>query len=196
MCTDQFAEIHAIELIGGQNQHQRSGIALQIAQILADGVGGALIPGGGFIGLLRGQYLDETATEHIEFVGIGNVAVQADAEKLRDDVDALQSTVDAVGERNVDEAILTGNGHGRFAAVLGQWIQGGAASAAQNEADDVVHRSRPASRSAVPFGRPPCIAPFAADGKRNYTETVVSKCFPIVGQAFQPVIMHLSGWKA
>ena len=57
--------------------------------LLADGVGGALVPVGGLVGLLGGQHLDEAAAERVELVGVGDVPVQADAEELRQDVDAV-----------------------------------------------------------------------------------------------------------
>ena len=64
-------------------------VLVDIADVLAHGVGGALIPVGGLVGLLGGQHLDEAAAERIELIGVGDVAVQADAEKLRQDVDAI-----------------------------------------------------------------------------------------------------------
>ena len=58
--------------------------------LLAHGVGGALIPVGGLVRLLGGQHLDEAAAERVELVGVGDMAVQADAEELRQDVDAVE----------------------------------------------------------------------------------------------------------
>ena len=60
-----------------------------VADVLAHGVGGALVPVGRLVGLLGGQHLDEAAAEGVELVGVGDVAVQADAEELRQDVDAV-----------------------------------------------------------------------------------------------------------
>ena len=90
MRPEQVAEVHAVQLVAGQDQHFVRGVFGDVADLLADGVGGALIPVGGLVGLLGGQHLDEAAAEGVELVGVGDVAVQADAEELRQDVDAVQ----------------------------------------------------------------------------------------------------------
>ncbi len=116
---------------------------MQVAQILPNGVGGAAIPVGRLVGLLGGQNLDEAIIKRIELIGIADMTMQTDAEKLRQDVNAFESAVDAIAEGNVDESILAGDGHGRLTAVLGQRIQRRAASAAENEADNVLHVPSP-----------------------------------------------------
>ena len=48
-----------------------------------------------------------------------------------------KTAVDAVRDRNVDQAIFTGDRHGRFRAHFGQRVQARAASAAENQNDNV-----------------------------------------------------------
>src|SRR5581483_6545077 len=100
------------------------------------GVGGALIPVGRLVGLLGRQDFDEAAAKRIELVGIGNVAMQTDAEELRQHVDAIAAAVDTVADGDIDEPILAGNRDGWLAAQLGQRVKPGAAAAAENEAED------------------------------------------------------------
>src|SRR5439155_943764 len=83
--------------------------------------------------------LDETAAEHVELVGVGNVAMQTDGEELRQDVHAVEAAVDAVADRDVDEAVLAGNGDGRFAAHLRQRVESRAPPATQDEAQYLSH---------------------------------------------------------
>ena len=135
MRLDQVAKRHAIELICGQNQDVARAIVVQIAKVLANGVGGAAIPVGRLVGLLGGEDLDKAVAEGIELVGVGNMAVQADAEELREDVEAIDAAVDAVAKRDVDEAIFPGDGHGRLTAMLRQGIQRSSAAAAENQAE-------------------------------------------------------------
>src|SRR5262249_31698406 len=107
-------------------------VFMDIADVLANRVGGALEPIGPLISLLRGQDFDEAAAEGIEFVAIGDVPVQADAQKLRQDINAINAAVDAIADRDIDEAVLAGQGHRRLAAELGQRIEPRATAAAQN----------------------------------------------------------------
>src|SRR5205085_5716272 len=101
--------------------------------------GGALVPVGGLVGLLGGEDLDEAAVEHVELVGVADVLVQADGEELREDVDAVEVAVDAVGDRDVDQAVLAGDGHGGLGTVFGERVEAGAAAAAEDQAEDVAH---------------------------------------------------------
>src|SRR4029453_18965400 len=114
---------------------------LDIAKLFADGVGSALIPVLAGVGghLLGGQNLDEAARGMVEPVSLADVAVKADGEKLRQHVHLVEAAVDAVGERDVDQAVLAGEGHGRLAAVFCEGIEPRAATAAEDEGDDVLH---------------------------------------------------------
>src|SRR5262245_1829481 len=143
MRADKVVEVHAIKLISGQDQNVAAVITLQVGQVLADGVGGATIPVGCFVGLLRRPDLDITLAEGIELVGLTDVTMEADAEVLGEDVDALDAAVDAVGNGDIDEAILAGDGYGRFASLHGQWIKAGSAPAAEYQADHVLHGPSP-----------------------------------------------------
>src|SRR5262249_5337461 len=62
--------------ITGEDKDLRAGVLVQVADVLANGVGGALVPVGGLVGLLRREDLDESAAERVELVGVGDVAVE------------------------------------------------------------------------------------------------------------------------
>jgi hypothetical protein len=64
--------------------------------------------------LLRSQNFDESAPEWIELVGVGDVAVQAHRVELGEDEDAVQTGMDAVGNRNIDKAVFACDRHGRL----------------------------------------------------------------------------------
>jgi hypothetical protein len=103
--------------------------------VLEDGVGGALVPGLG--DALHGRKdLDELA----EFRGddgspaFADVAIQREAFVLGEDVDVAQVRVDAVGQRDVDDAVLPGEGNGRFGAVARERKQPLACPASQQNA--------------------------------------------------------------
>src|SRR5207245_3804086 len=70
---------------------------------------------------------------------VADVPVQAHAQELRQDVDAIEAAVDAVADGDIDKAILAGDGHGRLAAQHGERVEPRAAAAAENQTQNVVH---------------------------------------------------------
>ncbi len=72
--------------------------------------------------LLGGEDFDEAAVEGVEDIRAADMLVQAGGIELREHVDAVQAAVDAVGDGDVDEAILSGHGNGRFGTDLGQRV--------------------------------------------------------------------------
>ena len=56
--------------------------------------------------------------EHIELVGVGDMAVQTDAHELRENVNPIQAAVDAVADRDIDETIFPRDGNCGFARSL------------------------------------------------------------------------------
>src|SRR5258707_98565 len=84
------------KLVAREDQHLVGILLVDIADVLPHGVGRALVPVGGLVGLLGGEDLDEASTERVELVRVGDVAVQADAEVLREHVDAVDAAVQAV----------------------------------------------------------------------------------------------------
>ena len=92
-------------------------------QVLVDGVGGALVPMLADA-LLRRQNLDELAQFfRDEAPAHADVAIQRERFVLRGDEDAAQAGVDAVAEREVDDAVGAPEKHGRFGAVPRERVQ-------------------------------------------------------------------------
>jgi hypothetical protein len=144
MRLEQLAVIHAVQLVAGQDQDIVHAGLLQVTHVLADGVGGALIPIGAFVhGLLRGQQLDETTAEVVELIGLANVAVQANGQELGQDIDAVDTAVQAIRERNIDQTVLACQGHRGLGAILGQRIQACPPTTTEHERYDVSHDELP-----------------------------------------------------
>ncbi len=110
MRGQHFAEVHPVELVAGKDQHVFDSRLQDVAQVLAHGVGRALIPVVLVVGLvhrlLGGEDFDEAAAEIVEAIRAADVAVQARRLELREHVDLVDLAVDAVRDRNVDEPIL------------------------------------------------------------------------------------------
>ena len=139
--------VHLVELVAGEDEHVAAAVLLEVAQALAHRVRRALEPVGALLGLLRGQHGDEARGEHVELVGQVEVLVEALRVVLGEDEDPAQVRVQAVADRDVDEAVLARDGHRRLAALLGEGEEAGAAASAEDDAQHVVHwRAHSATR--------------------------------------------------
>ena len=87
--VDQLAEVHAIEVIAGEDQVVVGVVADEVARRLPHRVGGALKPVGAVGRLLGGEHLDEAVREHVEAVGLRDVPVERRGVELREHEDAL-----------------------------------------------------------------------------------------------------------
>ena len=117
---DQLAEIHAVKLVAAENEQVLEVMGEEMEQVLAHGVGRALVPGGVGEGLFGGQDFHKSAGEMVEFVGLGNMAVEGGGIELGQQINPLQARIDAVGNGDVHQAVFAGQGHGRLAAVPGE----------------------------------------------------------------------------
>ena len=140
MRLDHVAIVHAVQLIAGQDQDVVDAGLIEVLEVLPHGVGGSLVPVRPRLHrLLSRQQLDKAAVERVEAVRLPNVPMQADRHELRQHIDAIHAAVDAVRQRNVDQPILRRQRHGRLRAVLGQGIQTGSTTAAEDQSDDIFH---------------------------------------------------------
>ena len=125
-------------MIARQHDHVLRRLAHDRVQVLVHGVGGAQVPVLADA-LLRRQDLDELA----EFLGDdvpahADVAIERQALVLRDDEDAAQAGVDAVAEREVDDAVRAAEVHRRLGAFPGQRRQAFADPSGQDDDERVV----------------------------------------------------------
>ncbi len=125
--------VHAIQLIAGKDQHFVDAILQDVAKVLANGVRGALIPIGTLVdGLLRSQEFDKAIVEMVEAIRLAKVLMQRYGQELSQHIDAINIAVNAVADRDVDQAILARQRYRRFRSNFGQREQTRASSAAQN----------------------------------------------------------------
>ena len=120
--------------------------------VLVDRVGGAHVPGGA--GALHGrQNLEELAQllRHNAGPAFTNVAVQRERLVLGEDVDLAQAGVDAVGECDVDDAVVAAKGYRRFGAIAGERKEPFARATRQQYSECVSHVRMPHFRVTLPF---------------------------------------------
>ncbi len=115
-----FGIIHAIQMVAGEDQHILRPGCLDLEQLLAHRVCRALVPVRALRGLLRRPDLDPAGMEHVKVIRLGNMPVERDGVELGQNGNPVDPRVDAVADRNIDETILAGDGHGRLRAHFGE----------------------------------------------------------------------------
>ena len=136
MLINDRPEIHSVELITAQDQEVTALIRGKMEQILADGVGCALVPGAAGEGLLGSQNLHETIGELIEFIGLGNMAMERSRVELRQQVNLAYVRIDTVGDRDIDQPVLTGQRDRRLGALLSEREKSRALAPTHNDRQD------------------------------------------------------------
>ena len=134
--VDHLAEIHAIQLVAAQDDEIIKIVVQKVHQIFPHRVRRAFIPRRVGERLLRREDFHKAARELVEFVRARNVPVQRRGIELRQNVNAPEAGVDAVGDRDVHEAVFSGERHGGFGAVFGQRKQARALAAAHDDAEN------------------------------------------------------------
>ena len=140
---DHLLEVHPVELVAREDQDQVIDGLAEVGDVAAHRVGGPLVPALVLHRLLRGQDLDEAAAEGVELVRIGDVPVQAHRVELRQDEDPVQLRVDAVGDRDVDQAVFARDGHRGLAPRLRQRKEAGPPPSPQDQTDDPAAHDAP-----------------------------------------------------
>ena len=120
MLVHEVAEVHQVQLVAGQDEHLARIRFEDPVQVLAHGVGSALVPVAGPDPLLGREDVDVSLAEVVEPVGLRDVTMEARAQELRHHVDALDAGVQTVADRDVDQPELTADRNGRLGSVLRQ----------------------------------------------------------------------------
>ncbi len=142
--------VHLVDVVAGEDEDVFGLLGANGVDVLVDGVCGALIPGLGDA-LHGGQDLDEFA----ELVGddgapaLADMAVEGERLVLGEDVDVAKIGVNAVGEGDVDDAVLAGKRYGRLGAIAGEGEESLAGTTGKQDAKRISHKSQtPALRGA------------------------------------------------
>ena len=138
--VDDFLEIHPVELVARKDEHEVVREVAKMLEIAAHRVGRALIPVLALLRLLGGEDVHEAAAKRIEVKGVLDVPVQRSGVELGQQKDAVDRAVDAVADRDIDEAILAGERHRRLAPLLGERMQTRAATAAHDDSQNILFR--------------------------------------------------------
>ena len=114
----------------------------EVVHGLPYGICGALEPLVAFRGLLGGEDIYEAMAEHIEVVGIFDMLVERRRVVLGDHEHAFQAGVEAVGDRDIYQAIFSGDRDGGFGALAGQRGEAASGPTAQDKGNHFDHSVR------------------------------------------------------
>src|SRR5438034_11749236 len=112
MLFEHQAVIHLVDMVAGKDEHMLWLLGANRVYVLVDSVGRSLVP---LIAdpLHRGEHFDKLPHFARDYVpALTNVPVERERLVLREDVNPAEIGIDAVGKRDVDDAVDSANGYG------------------------------------------------------------------------------------
>ena len=134
------AIVHLVDVIAGKNDYMLRLLAADRVNILIHSVGRPHVPVGS--GPLHGRHQLEKLAQllgHNSRPAFADVPVQAQRLVLRQHINPAQSRIDAVGKRDIDNAVMPAKGHRRFGPVPGEWKKTFSCSAGEQYSNCVFH---------------------------------------------------------
>src|SRR6185295_7090461 len=142
MPRDEITIVHSIKMIARQHQRRVALVVIEMMQALAHGVGGPLKPIGPLGGYLGCEDVDEAVCESAEAIRARDVTIERRGVVLSQYEDAMNIGVDAVGNRNVDQAILSAKRNRGLGTLSGQRMEPLSGAASQNNRQNFVSHTR------------------------------------------------------
>ncbi len=146
MRRQHLAVVHLINMIAGQDQDELRGVMADDVHVLEHRIGRALVPLG-LDALLRRHQVDElielAAQEAPAALQVLDQAVRL---VLGHDADAANTGIQAIGQREIDDAELAAERHRRFGAPVRQVLQAAAAAAGQNQRNRILRQQADEAR--------------------------------------------------
>ena len=136
---EHFLVIHFVDVIAGKDEDEIGLLAADGIDVLIDGVGGALIPVLGDAHLRR-EHFDEIAVAHEQRPAAAHVAIEAEGFVLGKNEDAAQLAIQAIGERDVNDAVDAAEGDGRLGAIASERPKAFALATGQQDRKCVAHQ--------------------------------------------------------
>src|SRR6185295_14310056 len=149
MPRDEITIIHPIKMIARKHQRRVSLVVVEMMQALAHGVGGPLKPIGAFGCYLGCEDFDKAVCESAEPIRARDVTIERRRVVLSQYENAMYIGVDADGNRDVDQAILSAKRNSRFGSLPGQRIESLSGPASQNNRQHFVSQAR-SSNDSIP----------------------------------------------
>ena len=116
VAVEHLPRIHAIDVVGAEDEDVRRLLVIDDVEVLVDGVGRTQEPSPS-PAHLRGHRSDVVADERRHAPRTGDVHVEAVALVLRENDDLAIAAVGEVGQREVDQPIAAGERYRRLGAI-------------------------------------------------------------------------------
>ena len=149
--VDHRGVVHLVDVVAGEDEHEVGLAALDEGEVLRDRVGRALVPvgvGAAPVGLID---LDAAREAAVEIPGPSrpDVLEQRVRAVLGHDHHVHDPRVDAVGESEIDDAVLAGERNRGLGAPVGQDAEARPFSAGEDHRAGLQERSNPLRRGAL-----------------------------------------------
>ena len=132
---DQRPVVHLVDVIAGENQHRLGAMLMNDVEILVNRIGRAAIPNLTEL-LLRRHDVDELAELAVQVAPAAlHMLNQGVRLILREDEDLADARVDAVRQREVDDAVLAAERRGRLGTMVRQLHEPLTAAARHDDGD-------------------------------------------------------------
>src|SRR6185503_4274147 len=118
----ELAVVHPVKMITREHQDRIAFVIIQMVQALPYSVGGTLKPVGPFRCDLGGENLNEPVCESTEAICSSDVTIERSRVVLSQYEDSMNIGVDAVGNRDVDQAVLAAKRYGGFGSLTRQRV--------------------------------------------------------------------------
>ena len=136
MALHHVGVVHFIDMVAGEDDHILGVVQVDEADVLVDGVGRTLVPGAALAALIGGQDVDAAgAAVQVPRLAAADVAVQFQRAILGQNADRVNAGVGAVGQGEVDDAVLAAEGYGGLGHVSGEDVQSAALTTGQQHGD-------------------------------------------------------------
>lgn len=124
-------------MVTGENQHVLRVIQVNKADVLVNGIGRAFVPDACVTGGSVGRQHVDTAVGVVQIPGLAVAQIRVELERavLGQNPHSVNAGIDAVGEREVDDAVFAAEGEGWLCNVLGQRVEPAALTAGQQHGD-------------------------------------------------------------
>ena len=120
----EFIVILLADLVTGKNDDILGIISSEEAQILINGIGSSLVPVG-ILSLLIGRKDMNTSVKSVQIPGlsVSDILIENKRLILRKDTDGVDTGINTVRKREINNAILTAERHSRFSQLIRQRIE-------------------------------------------------------------------------
>ena len=136
MAGQHVGIVHLVDVVAGEDDHVLGVVHIDEAQVLIDGVGGALVPGAALGALVGGQDMDAAGgAVQVPGLAAADIAVQLQGAVLGQHAHGVDAGVGAVGQGKVDDAVLAAKGDGGLCHIPGEDVQPAALAAGQQHRD-------------------------------------------------------------